>query len=244
MCDILDIPGYPVTMDIEKALDSLNHDFLLSVFNKFGFGENFIHWIKALSNNQQSFVINGGLTTSYFNLEKDAHQGDLISAYLFILALEVLFELIRNNTDIREIIIFNHAFLYTDFADDSTFFLKDLLSVKNLIETFKVFSIFLGLKANFSKCKIAGLHSLKGVLEAVLGLKSINLTTESIKILGVHFSYNDTLKVQSNFLDTVKSVQQVLRFWNSSFKTLAISIFYLAFLTVISNSLIEELQEI
>ena len=30
MCDILDIPGYLVTMDIEKAFDSLDHDFLLS----------------------------------------------------------------------------------------------------------------------------------------------------------------------------------------------------------------------
>ena len=28
MCDILDIPGYLFTMDIEKAFDSLNHDFL------------------------------------------------------------------------------------------------------------------------------------------------------------------------------------------------------------------------
>ena len=31
MCHILDISGYLVTMDIEKAFDSLNHDFLLSV---------------------------------------------------------------------------------------------------------------------------------------------------------------------------------------------------------------------
>ena len=145
--------------------------------------------------------------------------------------------------------------MYTAFADDSTFFLNDLLSVKNLIDTFKVFSLFSGLKANFSKCEIAGLGSLKGVLEAVCGLKSINLTTDTIKILGVHFSKNNTLKVQNNFLDTVKSIQQVLRFWNSRmlslegriiiFKTLAISkIVYLAFLTVIPNSLIEELQKI
>ena len=28
MCDILDIPGYLVTMDIQKAFDSLDHDFL------------------------------------------------------------------------------------------------------------------------------------------------------------------------------------------------------------------------
>ena len=52
MCDILDIPGYLVTIDIEKAFDSLNHDFLLIVLKKFGFGENFIHWIKVLLSNQ------------------------------------------------------------------------------------------------------------------------------------------------------------------------------------------------
>ena len=143
MCDILDISGYLVTMDIEKAFDSLDHDFLLFVLKKFGFGENFIHWIKVLLNKQQSCVINGGFTTRYFNLEKGARQGDPISAYLFILALEVLFELIKNNADIRGITIFNHVFLYAAFVDFSTFFLNDLLSVKNLIDTFTVFSLFL-----------------------------------------------------------------------------------------------------
>ena len=80
-------------------------------------------------------------------------------AYLFILALEVLFELIKNNADIRGITIFNHAFLYTALADDSTFFLNDLLSVKNLIGTFTVFSLFSGLTVNFGKCEIARLGS-------------------------------------------------------------------------------------
>ena len=99
MCDILDIL---VTMDIEKAFDSLNHDFLLSVLKEFGFSENFIHWIKLLLNNQQLCVINGGFTTPYFNLEKGTLQGDPILAYLFILALEFLFKLIKNNADIEE----------------------------------------------------------------------------------------------------------------------------------------------
>ena len=242
-------------MDIEKVFDSLDHDFLLSALKKFGFGENFIHWIKVLFNNQQSCVINGGFTTRYFNLEKVTRQGYPISAYLFIPALEVLFKLIKNNADIRGITIFNHTFLYTAFADDSAFFLNELLSIKNLIDTFTVFSLFSGLKENFSKCEIAGLGSLKGVLEAVCGLKSINLATDSIKILGVHFSYSSTLKVQNNLLDTVKSIQQVLRFWNRRmlslegriiiFKILAIyKIVYLAFLIIILNSLIDELRKI
>ena len=33
-----------------------------------------------------------------------------MSAYLFILALDVLFELLKNNADIRGIANFNHAF--------------------------------------------------------------------------------------------------------------------------------------
>ena len=40
--------SYLVTMDIEKAFDSLDHSFLISVLRKFGFGENFIHWIEIL----------------------------------------------------------------------------------------------------------------------------------------------------------------------------------------------------
>ena len=41
-------------MDIEKAFDSLDHNFLLIVLEKIGFGNNFISWIKVLSSNQES----------------------------------------------------------------------------------------------------------------------------------------------------------------------------------------------
>ena len=89
---------------------------------KFGFGKNLIHWTKELLNKQQLCVVNGGFTTPYFNLQKGTHQGDPTSAYLLILALEILFELIKYNADIRGIAIFNHAFLYTAFVDNSSLF--------------------------------------------------------------------------------------------------------------------------
>ena len=37
MCDILDVPGYLVTMDIKKAFDFLDHDVLLSALVKISF---------------------------------------------------------------------------------------------------------------------------------------------------------------------------------------------------------------
>ena len=38
--------GFLVTMDVEKAFDSLDHNFLILVLKKFVFGQNVISWIE------------------------------------------------------------------------------------------------------------------------------------------------------------------------------------------------------
>ena len=72
--------------------------------------------------NQESCVINGGSTTLYFKLEKRERQGDPISAYLFIIALEIIFVIKKSNANIKTCYMFNHNYLYTAYADDTTFF--------------------------------------------------------------------------------------------------------------------------
>ena len=140
-------------MSIEKAFDSLNYDFVVTVLNKFGFRNNSISWIKLLLNSQQSCIINGGNITPYFHLEKGARQDDPVSAYLFILALEVLFVFIKSNENIKGIEIFENIFLYTAYTDDSTFFLRNIPSVKELINSFNQFYHFSGLKTNIENVK-------------------------------------------------------------------------------------------
>ena len=104
--------------------------------------------------------------------------------------------MIKSNPNIKGLNIFNHNYLYTAYADDTTFFLNDQKSIRELMKTFKLFSKFSGLKPNILKCEVAGIGSLKGVKMAVCGIKCIDLTTETIKILGVHFSYNQKLKTK------------------------------------------------
>ena len=119
-------------MDIVKAFDSLNQFFLLAVLKKFGFGTSFIDWIEAILNKLESCVISSGKITQYFQLNRGARQGDPISAYLFILVMEVLFTLIKNNEKIQGLDILNYRFLYSAYADDSTFFLRNDRTSKDI----------------------------------------------------------------------------------------------------------------
>ena len=139
------IKSYLVAMDIEKAFDSLNHSSLISVLKKIVFGENFIDWIKILLWKQESWVLNDGFTIKYFNLEKVARQGDPISAYLFILGLESIFLLIKNDSLIKGIKVFDFVFLCTAYGNYSTFFFKDLASVEKLLDIFSYYSKYSGL---------------------------------------------------------------------------------------------------
>ena len=98
-----------------------------------GFDSEFINWIKFLINRQESCVINGGISTGYFNLGRGSRQGDPISAYLFILVMEVFFTMIRNNPNIEGLDILGFKYLsqvLMSYADDTTFFIKNKSSAK------------------------------------------------------------------------------------------------------------------
>ena len=123
--DYNNLVGYLVTIDIEKAFDSVDHTFLCATLRKFGFGENHIKWIQILLKGQESCVMNNGFTTKYFSLSSGTRQGGPLSAYLFILVMEISFIQIRNKKNIRGLRIFRYEFKLTSFADDvSCFFTR------------------------------------------------------------------------------------------------------------------------
>ena len=78
-----------------------------------------------------------------FLLGRGARQGDPISAYLFVLALEILFQLIKSKPEIKGLTIFDHCYLYSAYADDTTFFLQDTISIKHVVDFFIFFRVFL-----------------------------------------------------------------------------------------------------
>ena len=161
----------------------------MQILRKFGFGIGFVSWIKTILKNQESCINNGGKTTNYFKLEKGARQRDHISAYLFILVFEIFVIFVKNNPKAKGWKSLDMNFLCTAYANDTTFFLKDRESIMALMNELNT-SNFSGLKPNKIKCEIEGIGALNGVQVALCGMKYVNLNNETVKMLGVHFSYN------------------------------------------------------
>ena len=205
------LEGFLVTKDIEKAFHSVNHCFLLQILRKFGFGIDFVSWIKTILKNQESCIINGGKTTKYFKLERGARQGDPISAYLFILVLEIFFIFVKNNPKVKGLNMFKHEFLYTAYADDTTFFLKDRNSIIELMSELNTFSKFSGLKPNKTKFEVVDIGVLNGVQVALGGMKFVNLNNKTMKILGVLFLYNKNLEQDKNFCEHIVKIESILK---------------------------------
>ena len=119
--DKFNVGGYLLTADIEKAFDSMDHQFLIAALAKFGFGDSFIEWIRILLNKKKSCFINGGTTSKYFELQRGARQGDPIAAYLFIIALEIYFIMVCADDQMNTLPICDYDFLRSAYADDTTF---------------------------------------------------------------------------------------------------------------------------
>ena len=82
-------------------------------------------------------------------------------------------------------------------------------------------------------CEIAGIGVLKGISLALCSMDCIDVTKKTIKVLGIHFSYNKKLETEENFIRHVRKIEKVLKLWRmrnltgegkiTILKTLAIS---------------------
>ena len=109
------------------------------------------------------------------------------------------------------------------------------------------------MKPNHEKCEVAGIGALESVKVAVCGMKCIDLCNDTMKITGIHFSYNKKKRNEKKFLDSITKIQNVLKVRRMrrltlegkiiAFKTLAISkIVFLSLISKVPTEIISELE--
>ncbi|OIT06336.1 hypothetical protein A4A49_61618, partial [Nicotiana attenuata] len=199
-------------LDIRKAYDSVEWNFLRIVLIEFGFPYKFVNLIMTcVTAVSYSLIINGGLTTQ-FQEKEVLRQGDLMPPYLFVFAIEYLhrsLKQLRLNPD------FNYHpkcarlnLVHIFFADDLIMCCRaNKVSVQLMLKSFDQFSTVSGLKANLEKSSIY----VVGVSTDFKG----QLGVMPFKYLGVPLSPRKL--TISQCIPLVDNIIARVRWWTSKF---------------------------
>ena len=209
--------GILVSLDFEKAFDTLEWQFIMKVLDLFNFGENVKRWIRIFYTNIESTVLNNGFTTNWIKPTRGVRQGWPLSPYLFILSAEILSNKLRQTTEINGINLFGNEVKISQFADDTNLFCTDIISVENSLNIVNNFGVISGLKLNVKKTKAIWLGKWSKNKTTPLQLQWVN---KPVKILGLYFSYDDNKNKHFNFDLKVKKLQTKLDLWKARNLTL------------------------
>jgi hypothetical protein len=208
-CRMFNYDGLLLMLDFEKAFDSLSWNFVQHTLNEFGFGPSFKKWVHILYNNILSYVTNGGCLSNKFIPERGIRQGCPISAYIFILCVELLSQKFCSNINIKGLTIGKKEFKIMQFADDTILMLKDKRSVINSLKLLELFTKCSGLKLNTGKSEAFRLGNNTSFNMNDLNLKWV----DSFKYLGIWFSDNDQDMEFKNFRHRLDNMKNLLRIW-------------------------------
>jgi hypothetical protein len=82
--------GLLCKLDLEKAYDHVNWDFLLYLLQRCGFGEKWRAWIRFFISMVRFSILVNGTPSSFFNSSRGLQQGDHFSPLLFVVVLKAL----------------------------------------------------------------------------------------------------------------------------------------------------------
>lgn len=166
-------------VDLRKAFDCIRWDFIIASLRALAIPESFIRLIsECLSTASFSISINGALG-GFFNSTRGIRQGDPLSPYLFILAMEGLSRLLAARYDMGDIgyqpRTENVKISHLIFADDvMVFFDGSSNSLHEISECFDDLASWSGLTVNSTKTELftAGLDQGESLAIARYGFLS------------------------------------------------------------------------
>jgi hypothetical protein len=195
-------PGMLCKLDMEKAYDHVDWNFILYLLKRCGFGERWCTWIRHCISSVRFSVLINGSPSGFFGSSRGVRQGDPLSPFLFVLVMEAFSRMItsiysrglisgfsvgsrgHNRVEVSHLL----------FADDTLVFCgADDSQIRYMGALLVCFEAVSGLKVNLSKSALIPVGSLDEVdqLAGRLGCGTADLP---LKYLGLPLGASFKLK--------------------------------------------------
>ena len=208
------LPGLLLSIDFEKAFDTVSWKFIMKVLDYFNFGNSIKSWVGLFQKGSETCILQNGFMSNFFSLKRGCRQGDPISPYLFILCAEILGKMVRKNKEIKGISINGKEYKLSQYADDTQLILdgteKSLKAALNLLKQFYIMS---GLKINVDKTRALWIGSSCGSPETLCEEFALDWSQDPLKILGVTFSPLVFNIWDLNSQEILLKIQKLLNHW-------------------------------
>jgi len=198
-----------ISIDFQKAFDSMEWEFVYKAMLHFGFPTKFIGWIKIMYIDINSCVVNNGNISELFNPSRGVRQGCPLSPYLFVLGAEILSNYIRMFSKIPPLI--NKGSCISQYADDTTIItLRSNKVIKCVFNILEEFSMVSGLKVNINKTQVMPIgKDVSNISE----IKEFSIC-DSMTVLGITVCCNLKRMIKLNYEPVIQVIKNCLRIWN------------------------------
>lgn len=145
-----------IKVDIAKAFDTLSWDFLFSCLHGMGVPQMFLHWLSSCICKTSFMVGYNGTVNGYFKGTRGLRQGDPLSPYLFVIAMNCLSHMLNAVADQSRSKYHKNCkkikLTHLSFADDLLIFTEgNIDSVQCVLQVLKEFEERSGLAVSMQK---------------------------------------------------------------------------------------------
>ncbi|KAL2235687.1 UNVERIFIED_CONTAM: hypothetical protein Sindi_1300900 [Sesamum indicum] len=182
-------PRCALKLDIRKAYDIVDWDFLIAVFEMFGFPITFVKWTCVTT---PSFSVGlNGKPHGFFRGPRGLRQGEPLLPYLFVLVMEVLHLGFLQLIDQEELFSYHWKceaarIFQLGFADDVILFCRvDMDSLRIFKEGLDRFAEWSSLRLNVQKSHLIISRSVQTLREEMLALLGFQEGVLPMRYLGL-----------------------------------------------------------
>ncbi|XP_013601581.1 PREDICTED: uncharacterized protein LOC106309044 [Brassica oleracea var. oleracea] len=177
-------------VDIAKVFDTLSWDFLLTCLDGLDLPPLFVGWLRACVCTTNYTLGYNGTVNAYFKGRRGLRQGDSLSSYLFVIAMNCL-SLMLNKMATDGYMEYHHncrkiKLTHLSFADDLLIFIEGSIEyVQAVLQTLHEFELRSGLAVSYQKTSFFASGLSEAEISAIQVSTGMKCGTLPMKYIGV-----------------------------------------------------------